>query len=92
MERPNAWKAYDEAAIAELEELCGDYRAFISENKTERECVTASVAAAREAGYMSLDEAAALGRELTAGDKIYATCHNKTIMLVNLGTSPSSRA
>ena len=88
MERPNAWKAYDEAAIAELEELCGDYRAFISENKTERECVTASVAAAREAGYMSLDEAAALGRELTAGDKIYATCHNKTIMLVNLGTQP----
>ncbi len=88
MERPNAWKAYDAAAIAELEELCGDYRAFISENKTERECVTASVAAAREAGYMSLDEAAALGRELTAGDKIYATCHNKTIMLVNLGTQP----
>ena len=88
MERPNAWKAYDEAAIAELEELCDDYRAFISENKTERECVTASVAAAREAGYMSLDEAAALGRELTAGDKIYATCHNKTIMLVNLGTQP----
>ncbi len=88
MERPNAWKAYDEAAIAELEELCGDYRVFISENKTERECVTASVAAAREAGYISLDEAAALGRELTAGDKIYATCHNKTIMLVNLGTQP----
>ncbi len=88
MERPNAWKAYDAAAIAELEELCGDYRAFISENKTERECVTASVAAAREAGYISLDEAAALGRELTAGDKIYATCHNKTIMLVNLGTQP----
>ena len=88
MERPNAWKAYDAATIAELEELCGDYRAFISENKTERECVTASVAAAREADYMSLDEAAALGRELTAGDKIYATCHNKTIMLVNLGTQP----
>ena len=25
MERPNAWKAYDEAAVAELEQLCGDY-------------------------------------------------------------------
>ena len=88
MERPNAWKAYDDAAIAQLEELCANYRAFISDNKTERECVTASVAAAREAGYISLDEAAALGRELTAGDKVYATCHNKTIMLVNLGTQP----
>ena len=88
MERPNAWKNYDDAAVAELEQLCGDYRTFISKNKTERECVVAGVAAAREAGYISLEEAAALGRELKAGDKVYATCHNKTLMLVNLGTKP----
>ena len=88
MERPNAWKKYDDAAVAELEQLCGDYRSFISKNKTERECVVAGVAAAREAGYISLEEAAALGRELKAGDKVYATCHNKTLMLVNLGTEP----
>ena len=88
MERPNAWKKYDDAAVAKLEQLCGDYRAFISKNKTERECVVAGVAAAREAGYISLEEAAALGRELKAGDKVYATCHNKTLMLVNLGTEP----
>ncbi len=43
MERPNAWKKYDEAALAELEDLCGKYRAFISENNTERECMTASI-------------------------------------------------
>ena len=34
MERPNAWKKYDDAAVTELEQLCGDYRAFISKNKT----------------------------------------------------------
>ncbi len=88
MERPNAWKAYDDAALAELEELCQDYRAFISQNKTERECVTASVKLAEAAGYVSLDAARAQGRELKAGDKVYATCHNKTLMLVNLGTAP----
>ena len=88
MERPNAWKAYDDAALAELEELCRDYRAFISRNKTERECVTASVRLAEAAGYVSLDAARARGRELKAGDKVYATCHNKTLMLVNLGTAP----
>ena len=88
MERPNAWKAYDEAAVAELEELCGDYRAFITQNKTERECVTASVKLAREAGYISLDEARAAGRALKAGDKVYAVSHNKTLMLVNLGREP----
>ena len=88
MERPCAWKSYNDTELAQLEELCGNYRTFISENKTERECVRTSVAMAREAGYISLDEAAALGRALTAGDKIYAVSHNKTLMLVNLGTKP----
>lgn len=88
MERPNAWKSYDAASLAELEKLCGDYRAFISENKTERECVRASVALAEAAGYVSLDEAVASGRKLAAGDKVYAVSHNKTLMLVNLGSDP----
>ena len=88
MERPNAWKAYDDAALAELEQLCGDYRAFISQNKTERECVTASVALAEAAGYVNLEDAVAEGRALKPGDKVYAVNHKKTLMLVNLGTAP----
>lgn len=88
MERPNAWKSYDAASLAELEKLCGDYRAFISENKTERECVRASVALAEAAGYVNLDGAVASGRKLAAGDKVYAVSHNKTLMLVNLGSDP----
>ena len=88
MERPNAWKKYGETDVAELEKLCGDYRAFISENKTERECVRASVALAEAAGYVNLDEAVASGRKLAAGDKVYAVSHNKTLMLVNLGSDP----
>ena len=48
MERPNAWKAYDEAAVAEIEQLCGDYSTFISENTTERECVVSIVKSAED--------------------------------------------
>ena len=88
MERPNAWKSYDAASLAELEKLCGDYRAFISENKTERECVRASVALAEAAGYVNLETTVASGRKLAAGDKVYAVSHNKTLMLVNLGSDP----
>ena len=91
MERPNAWKNYDETAIADLEKLCADYRAFISENKTERECVTASVALAEAAGYVNLDTCVAEGRALKAGDKVYATSHNKTLMLVNVGSAPMEK-
>ncbi|MBM6779773.1 aminopeptidase [Collinsella tanakaei] len=88
MERPNAWKKYGDADVAELERLCADYRAFISANKTERECVAAGVKLAEAAGYVSLESAVAEGRALTAGSKVYAVCHNKTLMLVNLGSAP----
>lgn len=88
MERPNAWKAYDDASLAELEQLCSDYRAFISENKTERECVSASIKLAEAAGYKNLDDVVAQGGTLAAGDKVYAVSHNKTLMLINLGSDP----
>ena len=88
MERPNAWKKYDEAALAELDDLCERYRAFISDNKTERECVTASIKLAEAVGYTNLADAVEQGRELKAGDKVYAVSHNKTLMLVNLGSRP----
>ena len=88
MERPNAWKAYDEEQLAELNSLCEDYKSFISENKTERECVTASVELARAAGYEDLAERIASGEPLKAGDKVYAVNRGKSLMLVQLGTEP----
>lgn len=88
LERPNAWNKYGESDIAELERLCSDYRTFISENKTERERVAASVKLAEAAGYVNIDDVLAQKRALDAGDKVYAVCHNKTIMLVNLGSAP----
>ena len=50
MERETAWKKYDKAALAELETLAADYIDFISDNKTERECAAAAIAAAEDAG------------------------------------------
>ena len=44
MERPNAWKDYTSEQLDELHYLCEGYKAFISDNKTERECCAASVA------------------------------------------------
>ena len=42
MERPNAWKDYTPEQLDELHYLCEGYKAFISDNKTERECCAAS--------------------------------------------------
>lgn len=72
MERKNAWKEYtvqDHEAVAAFAE---EYKAFISENKTERECAATALERAREAGYISLEEARAAGTQAGAGAKVYA--------------------
>ncbi len=90
MERQNAWKKYTAEQLEELEVLCERYRNFISENKTERECVTSSVALAKAAGYKNLDEAIAAGEQLKAGDKVYVNTRGKALTLFNIGTHPLS--
>ncbi len=88
MERPNAWKDYTAEQLDELHYLCEGYKAFISDNKTERECCAASVALAEENGYVSLESKLAAGEALKPGDKVYAVNRGKALMLVNLGTEP----
>ena len=86
MERKNAWKTYSAEQLDELHYLCEGYKAYISDNKTERECCDSAVEMAREAGYVELGEAIAAGKELKAGDKVYVVNRGKSLMLVNLGT------
>lgn len=88
MEHKNAWLSYDEATLEKVESFAADYMKFISENKTERECANAAVAMARAAGYTSIDEARAEGRTLKPGDKVYATCYGKTVILAHIGRRP----
>jgi len=88
MKRPNAWNEYAPEQLAELEDLTSDYMAFISANKTERECCAAGVELARKAGYVDLADCVREGRALTAGDKVYAVNRNKTLLLVQLGSEP----
>ncbi len=88
MERKNAWKSYSAEQLDSLHYLCEGYKSFISDNKTERECCTAAVDMAREAGYVDLAEKIAAGKALQPGDKVYAVNRGKALMLVNLGTKP----
>lgn len=88
MDRPNAWKEYTEEQLDQLHYLCEGYKAFISENKTERECCAAAVAMAEEAGYVSLQSRIEAGKRLVPGDKVYAVNRDKTLMLLQMGTEP----
>lgn len=88
MERKIAWESYSEQQIEELDALASRYIDFISNNKTERRCFAAAVAQAEAAGYKPLAEAVGEGRELKAGDKVWAGVHGKSLILAHLGTEP----
>lgn len=90
MEREVAWKKYDEASLDELEALAVDYIDFISENKTERECAAAAIAAAEDAGYDSLADCIAAGTPVGPGSKLWACAQGKAVILVHVGAAPLS--
>ena len=91
MERKNAWNTYGKREISELEELNSNYIDFLSDCKTERECVKETVRQAREKGYKSLEEVIEKGQPLKQGDKVYAVCMNKTVALFNIGKIPMEK-
>ncbi len=88
MERENAWKAYTKKELKELNQLNKEYRRFLDEGKTERECVALAVRMAEEAGYENLAELVASGKKIKAGDKVYSVGMKKMISLFQIGRRP----
>ena len=86
MERKNAWNTYDEQQLAELETLARNYKDFLDNGKTDRECVSTSVKMAEAAGYRDLDAVIAAGDCLKPGDKVYAVNMKKSMALFHIGT------
>ena len=87
MERKNAWETYNAEDLQQLTDLNKSYIDFLTTCKTERECVEESVAMAKKAGYVSLEEVIENGKPLKPGDKIYGVYMNKAIALFNVGTA-----
>lgn len=91
MERKNVWKDYTKKEIKEMEKLNQDYRKFLDNGKTERECVKTAVALAEKAGYQNLQEVLKQGGNLKAGDKVYSVNMKKSIALFQIGKQPMEK-
>ena len=87
MEFKNAWESYTAEDLTALTALNEEYKAFLDNGKTERECVIEAVAMAEKAGYRELHAALKKGAP-KAGDKLYAVCMNKTLALFQMGKEP----
>jgi aspartyl aminopeptidase len=88
MERASAWKHYDQADLERLEQISADYRKYLDNGKTERECTAETIEMAKAAGYISLNDAISAGRQLSAGDKVYVNVMGKAAMLFHMGEKP----
>ncbi|MBQ7781364.1 MAG: aminopeptidase [Lachnospiraceae bacterium] len=88
MERKNLWETYSDKQLKELEKLSDEYRAFLDNGKTERECIDTIVNMVEDAGYVELEKAIAAGRKLKKGDKVYSVWMNKSIAIYQIGSKP----
>lgn len=90
MEAKSVWKNYNARQLRECEKLNEEYKEFLDNGKTERECVDVIVDMAERAGYVELSEKLKKPKGLKKGDKVYAVNMNKTIALFNIGEAPLS--
>lgn len=85
MEQKNVWETYSAKQLKELEALNGEYMEFLSQCKTERECIDEIVNQAEAAGYVELQDVMKKGGKLKKGDKVYSVWMNKSIALFHIG-------
>ena len=65
-------------------EFCEDYKAFLDEGKTERECVEAAVKRLQAAGYTEFEK----GRSYNPGDQVYFINRKKALIATTFGQLP----
>ena len=86
MEKKNAWDKYPSNKREEIFAFAEEYRSFISDCKTERECTAHLYTKAKGAGFADLDELIASSATLKAGDKVVANNMGKGLAMFILGS------
>ncbi|MCH5172152.1 MAG: aminopeptidase [Erysipelotrichales bacterium] len=84
MYRKNIWESADSKKVTAIMEFNKPYLEFLSNGKTERECVAQSIELAEKAGFKPLDRF----KSLKAGDRVYVLNKNKNIALFIIGKKP----
>ncbi len=82
----NKWSLCNETDKKVIFKFCDDYKTFLSENKTERECLSTSVALAEKNGFKNLETLVKNKTKLKAGDRVYSVNKDKTIVLFVIGS------
>ena len=88
MKKQSAWKKYNKEDLEKLNNICEDYKKFLTVSKTEREATKEIIRRAEEKGYKNLDDYIKNNVEIRPGDKIYVNNKGKAVALFHIGTRP----
>ena len=83
--KDNIWSKYEDNDLVKLNEICDEYRDFISRSKIEREVVCNSVKMAEACGFINLDKYIKDNEMLKPGDKVYVNNRGKSLALFVIG-------
>ena len=86
LKRKNVYSEISESEKNEMLKLCDGYIDFLSDCKTERECVHEIVRVAKENGFVNLDDVS----KLQPGDKIYSVNRGKNVFMAVIGSEDIS--
>lgn len=88
MNNRNVWENANHDKVKAIDDFAKEYIDFISKGKTERECLDIAVNMLEDDGYVELNKLISSGKKLIAGDKVYATQMNKSIVAFRIGSRP----
>ena len=83
----NGWNSLNKKSEAELFKFCEEYRQFLSKVKTEREVTRECVDLAEAAEFINLETIINSRKKLSPGDKLYWNVGDKTLILIQIGTT-----
>ncbi len=81
-EKKNGLQRADEATIKAAFDYCEGYKSFLDNAKTEREAAATAIALAEAKGFVPF----VIGKQYTAGDKVYFNNRGKTVAFAVIGT------
>ena len=81
MNRKNGCRKVSADEIVKADEFCEEYKNFLDNAKIEREAVSYSIEAAKNAGFEEYD----YNKNYAPGDKVYVNNRGKAIMLAVIG-------
>lgn len=88
--KESVWEKYNDEMLKNMNEFCDGYKDFISNCKTERECIKETIRLAKENGFVNIKDLIEKNKKIKKGDKIYAVNMDKAIILYVVGEDMES--